>query len=295
MLAGIAVIIDLLIGGWVAKWVPSLDDLLNKLASILSKKLNRKGRSNAALRMRGGIILIIMVPALWLIGAAANHLSHLSMLGNLVSIILLLPLIGQKKSWLEISNRAALQPNEDPHVIAQVRTQKTVLHFGLSYLANIVVLLVGGLALLIPFRFLSAMSTDAKNLSKRSDPFFSALTRVYTLLSLPAVILGCSLFVLARFFLINTHLNPFSGSKSRPRNIAFSNFWLLHFVAEGLKISFKQTIGHRSANKVIWIGPTDGVAKLTGDHVRKTWYLVLVSTSFSYLLGLMLYVYLAAL
>ncbi|MFC3050298.1 hypothetical protein [Kordiimonas pumila] len=293
-LIGAALVTDLVIGGWIARIIPSIDRPFQTITDFLTQRLNRSGRSYAALRMRGAILVLAFTPLLWIAGKALNFLSETYPVAAVLCFIILLPLVGQKPIWLLISSpteQAATQIKTDAHTVPQRRAQKVTFHFAGTYLANITLVLLGGFAFLLPFRFLASwLSPKDALVHEKTGAFYKPPLFLHSIMAFPGVFIACALLFLSRFFYPGTKLYPIISTAPKPKQIPGSTYWPLALMASGLGLNFKQTLLH--PQKTIWIGPPNGTAKLTVTHLKKVWYLIVIATGFSYILFLMLYVYL---
>lgn len=295
VLAGCTILVDILIGGKIAAITKMFLKPLMHLNGTLIRKLNRQERSVAALRLRGTIILLFFLPLF----AGAGYFLDLALKRNIffapLAILILLPGLGQKETWLEVSSLWDSERKSDPYDTTQAAAINLIHQYGTRFVPYVCIFLIGGFAVLTPYLFLCIFLGWVKQSDEITGPFFDPLLVVHQLLSLPGILVGGITLILARFFMTGTHLNPLKGLGAKVIAIPHSLYWPLAITAYGLELSFKPSSQVRKSRRqeadksLLWVGPKSGAAKLTAAHLKKIWYHTLIATGLIYLAGLMIY------
>ena len=297
-LALAAIFIDLVIGGFLNGKIPNLNGVLRFVANGINAKLDRPGRSDSALKTRGFATLLLCLPLLCLLGLFLNQLAKSASAGAAVALLALIPILGQKKGWLRHTKTGKALANDphtiDPYGTAQYSTQRIILKLSCQFAPNLFVFCVWGFALLLPFLFVQGLmgNTIKNGVSRR--PFLAYSKFIYELITLPVTVIISALLALAHYFLPKTNLLAIKGFSKKGMKLPRSHFIPLNIVATGLGLSFQRKIENKLAgkNKLAWVGPENGRAKLTATDMRSVWLVVLVAYGLSLLLLMMLWFYL---
>ncbi|MBL4836380.1 MAG: hypothetical protein JKY34_02285 [Kordiimonadaceae bacterium] len=293
-----AIFIDLAIGGFLNGKIPNLNVALRFIANGIDTKLDRPGRSDSALKTRGFATLLLCLPLLYLLGTLLNQLAKSTSAGTAVALLALIPILGQKKGWLRHTQTGRELANDahtiDPHGTAQNSTQRIILKFGCQFAPNLFVFCAWGFALLLPLLFLQGLLGDTIKNGVSRRPFLAYSRFAYELITLPVTIVISVLLALAHYYLPKTNLLAIKGFSKKGMKLPRSHFIPLNIVATGLGLSFQRKIESKleGKNKLAWVGPENGRAKLTATDMRSVWLVVLVAYGLSLILLMMLWFYL---
>jgi len=287
-----AILIDLVAGPNLEKFIPSPDKLFAHIAQALTRRLDRPSRSGITLLIRGGMILLFALPLLLYLGLYANQLLSTGLYGQAVIAVVLVPCIAQRQSWqLLIAAGVAVAAKNtggsDPHQKARTAASRVILNFCTKLVPLTVWWCLGGFALLFPYLLLSNLVKKAEKRRTGSpySPFFLLIAPVYEIATAPFSIAAALLLALAHFFLPGTNLGVFASFNPTATNGPVSRFFALNAVAHGLGLCFEADTGEKiskiSAKKAIcWIGPKTGRAQLEPSVIRSIWLVMLIAFSF---------------
>lgn len=302
-LAASAVIVDLIAGQYLTRHVPSADSLLSKCANYTIRKLDRPSRTLGALRLRGFIVIILLLPAAFLAGLWLNHLMVLEPFGLAITVAILLPLFGQKLVLLQLvgTGQQLGQKEEntgnDPYRSARTAAARAILDFTTTLVPRTLWWCLGGFALLLPQMLLAAFIQDAEK--RRSgdpeSPFFAAISVLYEVGTAPLAIIGAGLVALAHFFLPGTNLGAFKALRPGATFGPASRYFPLKVIALGLGLSLEAEIGEKTSGRkasdkeILWIGPDIGRAQLRPADLKKIWLIRLVALALYLVLTAMVF------
>lgn len=280
MIFGLAILFDLILGSkQLAGWLPSIDKIFVEFASFFKRKLDRTNRSNGERFVRGVIVVLAILPALFLLGKWLLPLSLQNGVTEAISMLALMPLIGQRKHWDNLLGKEDTPEQE-------AATQSLVIGFADNIIVNGILFAAGGFALLLPYRFLRAQIsyTPAVYAERPQSPYLALSWRLAELLALAGSLLASFLLALAHIFIPGTRLSALIGLFAY-RNAAMpSRFWPLSVAARGLGLSFRfsATKGKQ------WIGANEGRARQNNSDRRRVALLLVAAMLLAILVSTML-------
>ena len=279
----VTVIVDLIAGHFLSRKIPNMDYIFDTITRRFDTKLNRKERSESALKMRGLITLSLCLSPLFFIGHLANVFGTFSAAGTAVALLVLLPFLSQKAGWLhhreQMYKSTSSSGTPDQNSRSQKTTQAIILNFSVRFLPTSIFFLLGGFMLLLPYRFLVAFVEYGQQKRSGAQIFFKYGRALHEIIMIPTSLIAALLLGLAHFFIPGTNLHLFQGLKRNTTSTLASSFLPLNVVADGLQISLLR--GQANTAKDKWIGPESGRAKLTPSDLRSVWFVVLVAYSLS--------------
>ena len=161
-------------------------------------------------------------------------------------------------------------------------------------MGNLLLFAVGGFALLLPFRFLSAVLNQRKatGAARPTSSFHRAFTFVFDVLALPGALCSSLFLSLAPMIVPGTSFSAIKGIVPvRIRGI-MSRVIPLSVVAYALGFSFAYG-GKGTTDRHGWIGLEHGRARLTALDLRSLTMLILAAAGFTALAVLMLTAYIS--
>ena len=290
-----AILIDLMVGQFVTGKVPSLDALFARVARALVRRLDRSSRTYAELRMRGILLVMIIIPPLVYAGILANELLEVGIYGPLLSALALVPLVAQKHRWQQLISaggaisqaKGQLSENgDDIHHTRRLAVADTILGFCASLVPLGAWWSVGGFAGLFPYLLVANLMKAAsrRRNGAPASPFFMLITLLHEVAVAPFAILAALLVGLAHFFLPGTNLGVFASFNPAATIGLASRYFPLNTIARGLELAVEADIGETTSKPeikkpVCWVGPTSGRAKLEPAMMRKVWFVTLIGFS----------------
>jgi len=275
-----AAILDGLVGGpRLLGRLPGVDQILYARASWLREKLNRPDRSPGALHVRATLVLFFALPLLFLFGAALNGLL-LSVSGALLSTFLVAQITGQTQTVLAARDvRDALNSDfggydEDRFSAARWAVERLAFRLGDGLVANAILFLIGGFALLLPFRFLSMLSVAGvpSGIALPTGAFDRTVQTLFQSIAAPLAVCARGLVAAALVLApvrdrnlraallgpgsIDPHMRDFLAS----RTLVLTGFLY------GLGLNTAVSAAHPDRG---WIGPTGGRARVSAQDVDR--------------------------
>lgn len=299
-LSVVALLIDLIAGQVISHRLPSLTTFFRQLAAFIIKKLDRPSRTLSALRIRGFLAIFLLLPIAAFSGFILNSLLLVHLYAPIIALILLLPILGQKRALLDMMETGILLSEKpkgqraDPHQKIRGACARTILNFSTTLVPITIWWCLGGFLLLLPYLLLSAFLEEAEK--RRSghpeSPFFASISLLYEITTAPFAILAAVLIALAHFFVPGTNLTVFKAFYPGATFGPVSRYFPLNIIAVGLGLSLEAEIGEKAGSKkasdikIHWIGPADGRAKFRLTDLKQIWLVIWVT--------LMLYLIVAA-
>lgn len=268
MFFALGLVLDMVIGGRRGLGrLPSLDQLLAFLFAPLASRLDRPMRSPASLTARSILVQLVFIPLLYMAGTLVNELVLTPHVGAPLAALLIARTVCFRGCW---DNFRLLGANEavKPEDIRQ-GIEALSLSLSRDWLGNLVLFVVGGFALLLPFRFLAAMSgqRDLRGAARPDRPFVRAFTPLFDLMALPGALWAGALFAIAPIFIPGTQLSAVRGFFAIRLRGILSRLIVLALVAYALNFSFAFGDG-KATGKQGWIGPEQGRARLVKADLR---------------------------
>lgn len=265
--------------------IPGPDQAIYFLLGQFSKRLDRPDRGKGALVVRGLLVLFSLMVVSAGLGLWIDSWKTDSWGGQLFTVLLLALTVGQHNVW-ELVREIMRALTEPQHANAPKRygatrwaVERLALRFSDGLIANGLFYLLGGFALLLPFRALSMMmATGAPSgLKPAPGPYYFATRILFALVAtVPSLI--ASIFIIlawpftpkARFLAMkglwkNMSSAATSGARRRPLSvIAYAFGW-----------NFR--VHPAEAGPESWIGPRDGKARLSASDLGRAVFLVMVA------------------
>lgn len=267
-----ALILDALFGGRKALGaMPSFDDLSQVSLSFLRKRLERENRSARAHHWRGLISVFVLVPiAIWL-GLLLNAMVFWYTATATIAAVILAQVLATKLSWQSAESLA-----RGGDSTARRQAVETLLAtYAHSIIPSLLLFLVGGFALLFPYRMLLVADTVAASSGKPSAylrPFIVARR----LFGSPGELLATV------FILFSSILMPRAYVLQSVKTLLKTKQKIRHgttaVVAGAFNMSLQMNGG---ATKTIWIGPQNGTAKISQEACRHALIVALVAFAVS--------------
>lgn len=299
LLIALAICTDLIAGKYLSGRIPNIDVILRACAQRISDKLNRQGRSSKALKTRGVLTLILFIPILYFLGSLANDLSRISAASTAIALLAITPILAQRKLWSDHVNLgrqiAAGKVATDPETAAQISTQNIILHYSSGFLSTTILLIVGGFAALLPYKFIVGLVHAGILKNQPSSPYFKYIRILHELVSLPLSVVAGLLLGLAHFFVPGTNLRVFWQLSPNQTHTLASQFIPLNIMANGSGLNFLRKEGPKSTleKESKWVGPQSGRARITPTDMRSIWLVVMVAFGLSLVALVMLFVFLS--
>ncbi len=299
LLITLAISADLIAGKYLTGRIPNIGAILGTGAQRITDKLNRQGRSKGALKIRGILTLLLFIPPLYFLGAAANDLSRTSAATTAIALLAIIPILAQRKLWADhVSLGQKIATGKvavDPEAVAQKSTQDIVLQYSSRFLPSAILLTVGGFAALLPYQFIVGVVETCVIQNQPTGPYFKYVRILHELVALPLSLVSGFLLGLAHFFVPGTNLHVFWHLSPNKTHTLASQFIPLNIMANGAGLNFLRKEGPKStlSKESKWIGPQSGRAKLTPTDMRSIWLVVMVAFGLSLIALLMLFVFLS--
>ncbi|WP_020398369.1 hypothetical protein [Kordiimonas gwangyangensis] len=267
-----------------------MDTLLGLLFAPVAKRLDRAQRSPQALMWRAVLAQCVFLPLAFIIGVYLNAFVALPYIGPPVAALILARTIAFRSAW---------DNGQSVAIMAEAARgwTETITHtLARDWLSTAVLFTLGGFALWLPFRFLSAVTNQRERTgtTKPSSHFERAFIPLFDLAALMGSIWAALLFAFSTIFVPGTQLTAIAGFAAVRLRGILSRVIPLTVVAYALNFSFA-TRSKRSDGASTWIGPKQGRAKLTSDDLRLAHKLMLTACGLSFvtmaMLGLILMVY----
>lgn len=293
---------DLASAHYTTRHIPSLERIFQRLAAVTIKKLDRPSRTLGALRLRGFLVVALLLPGAFFAGLFINNLMLLHPVAFLVAIAALMPIIGQKTGLEQVIEAGQLLTDKkgqsgDPHHDVRKAGATAVLDFSLKLVPRTLWWSLGGFALLLPLLLLNTLMAEAEK--RRSgyaeSPFFITAAFLNEFAVAPLSFLAALLLALAHFFLPGTNLGVFKAFHPDMIYGPVSRFFPLNVIAVGLGLSVEAEIGERTGSRklsdkdILWIGPEDGRAKFTNADLKKIWHISLIAFAFYLVVAAMIF------
>lgn len=283
--------LDLVLGGKGGLGrLPHVDTLLGLLFAPVAKRLDRAQRSPQALMWRAVLAQVVFLPLAFIVGAYLNAFAALPYVGPPVAALILARTIACRGPW-DNGQSGALTTE------AVRGWTETVIHsFARDWLTTAVLFTLGGFTLLLPFRFLCAVTNqrDSTGTTNPASAFQRAFVPLFDIGALMGSIWAALLFAFSTIFVPGTQLTAIAGFAAVRLRGILSRVIPLTIVAYALNLSFAS--GHKRGDGAsTWIGPKHGRAKLTSGDLRLAHKLMLTACGLSFvtmaMLGLILMVY----
>lgn len=273
-----AIALDALFGGRKALGaIPSFDNLTEVLFSILRQRLERKGRGRKALFWRGGLVLVVLTGLFYAAGAMLDRLVFAQAAATALSMAVLARYLQLKILFQSLNKMAGQQASA-----SRRKAIEQALHYFCSYYCPALVLfLIGGFSLLIPFYLLHSAAVQQKtdNRSAYLKPFMIARN----LTALPGECLS------ALFLLFGTTLWPATHMLQGVKGLLVCGRtpkqWGPSIMAHAFGISLQSSWSGRPK----WLGSDIGSADIDTITSRNALIVALVAfaTSLAFLLVLL--------
>ena len=291
-LFGLGLLLDLVIGGRGGLGrLPHVDTLLALLFAPVAKRLDRAQRSPKALMWRAVLAQCVFLPLAYISGEYLNTFVALPYVGPPVAALILARTIAFRSAWDQ--NRESRPLTAE---MARGWTETVTHTLTRDWLTTAALFTFGGFALLLPFRFLCAVTNQRElgGTAKPASAFERAFIPLFDLASLSGALWAGLLFALGTLFVPGTQLTAIAGFAAVRLRGILSRVIPLTIVAYALDFSFAS--GHKGGDGApAWIGPKQGRAKLTSDDLRLASKLMLTACGLSFvtmaMLGLILMVY----
>jgi len=299
-LALLALLIDLAAGQWISGKVPTLKGLMLPIGLRLAKRLDRASRTPRALLVRGTLLCLIFLPALFYAGLLINSLLPFGWYGDLLALGLLVPVL-QIKSGLAALTEAEKQlteqtrRGEDPFKPARQKLVTSTFEVAPNLAAFLVLFSLGGFAFLMPYLWLGSVlaASERTRSGGVESPFFKPVAFLYELVTLLPALFSGLLMAIAHFFLMGTQLSVFRAFLPTATFGPPSRYFALKVIAEGLGLSLEADIGSEAETRKAfdrnpkWISAAEGRAKLAPADLRKASLILVITTALILLSGTM--------
>ncbi len=296
----LAMIIDAVFGGraFLGR-ISGLDRLFFVVIDWLSVQLNRDNRSDSTLYVRGAVVLAVMLPVLFMLGLSLGSAVFQHPFVTLFCILLIAMIIGQKRVWQVVRevNKALGEPRgsdsatetEDRYKAARWALERMVLRLTDGLINNVIIILIGGFALLLPYRFLAMFVANGApaGVAKPTQPYYSLAVLLYDLISLPGTILNAIIMALSLALVPGGKINVFHGATLIDLSSITARRLPLALFANGLAIAFEKG-GDLDKTSSTWIGPKGGRARIKRRDIQRALIAAFIATSLVFIILLFL-------
>lgn len=289
-----ALVIDLTLGQYLSRYIPSPETFFRALCKTIASKMDRPSRTLGALRVRGFLAIAILVPACFGAGLFLNSLLLLEpWIASAVAALILSMMLGQRTTHdaaidvaKNFQTRATTNEN-DRHLVARQTCAAVTLAYTNKLVVRAIWWCLGGFAFLLPLMLLNSLFdvAEKRRSGEPESPFFTIPAFLHELVVAPFSILASMFFALAHFFIPGTNLSVFKGLNPGATKGPVSRYFPLNVAAIGLGLSLEAAIGEDTGKKkmsdktIYWIGPDNGRAKAGPEDIRRAWHLSLVGTA----------------
>jgi hypothetical protein len=301
-LALVSVAANLLLGRWLSSPLFSVSTYLGQLNKALINKLDRHSRTPGTLRIRGFILTIVFMPALFYAGLLINQLLPYGVYGDIVALAMLVPLIrlwpalhGLISAGKSLGAKTKGAEEKDRFKTARASLATAILTVTTTLLPYIICFSLAGFALLLPFVWLQNLLSHAERERNGSpeSPFFCSAHILHELIAAPSAILGAIIMAFAHFFMLGTNLHVFRAFHPGATFGPASRYFPLKVIAEGLGLSVEADIGCETEKKKAfdrnpkWIGAAEGKAMVQPADLRKSWFILIISLALLFVVAVM--------
>ena len=283
-------ILDLLVGNFLAKTLPNLYRAAGKLGSNLKTKLDKASRDRSERFYRGAAVALIFLSISAAFGLLLNQFAFWNLISTVITILILLPVFSQRSDWnlLKEGKKSPKNHAENTGLLMQV-----ILNFSNKVIPFSLAFMVGGFALLLPAITISGLFYREHPLSADhpSSSYSLGIGLLREILFLVPSLIASSIIAIAMLCLPFTNLRAGlklfnTATKGLP-----TTYFPLNIVATGVEICFRI----QGSKSVEWIGPKDGRAKLHPEQLQQGWLCIFVANVVYLMIGMLLFFYLASL
>ncbi len=273
-----AVTLDMVFGGPRALGlVPSLDGIITRSVHFLQSRLERQTRSRRAHFWRGALAAVVLVIGFALMGYGIDQLVFYHPALTAVAVFFVAKFLSLKITWHQMQKSLVVAGNQPTTGDDQCRrlARRSIELFANNLVAAMILFVVGGFTVLLPFVCLQAASLAAEK--TESDSFFlRPFQRIRSVAAIPGEMLGTGLLAIA--LLLWPAANWGHGWLSVFRFGGAVKLWPLTMVAYAFNWSFERNGKDQTGSgRDKWIGPTGGSAQLKPADVKNALIVALIA------------------
>lgn len=276
-----ALTLDALFGGRKAFGaLPSLDGLLEVCLKFLRKRLERENRSPRAHVWRGTFVLAVLGPVTVSVGLLLNSAVFWHTATATLAAVLLAQMLATKLTWQLAESLAKGGNSADRRQSIEIVFSA----YSMSFISSMLLFLIGGFALLLPYRLLLAADNASAD-SVKASSFLKPFVAVRRLLASPGELLAIA------FTLFAALLVPWSYVAQGIKTLAQTRHKIRNGTLAIVSGAFNMSLQTADvASQQSWIGPENGTAKIDDETCRHALIVALVAfaVSIAFLLVLLL-------
>lgn len=239
------------------KHIPSLNTLIEYVSLSLENRLNRENRSPRTLFWRGFTVSAIFIPLLVALGYGINYIAFSHPAVTAVCVFFVAKTVDVKTIW---HTTLALSQAQKSAVI-RTGIRDLIMTFSGHFVPVMILFLIGGFALLLPFHFLYVATQDTQ---KKAPSAYQTIFQKLCFIP-SAISAGIAAFLLAFAQLFWPKALWQHAFKAFIKPMRPITHWPLSVITHGFKWSIEAPT---ASKKGAWIGPAAGSAKIKATDAR---------------------------